>query len=764
MRCAASGALIIEERLRWDIRTSGGGARGPLSRDAVMDQLVRGAAGADDLIARGGGAWLPIAEHKDFRASFIDGTSEFQRINGNRAAERSEVRSGKVRRGARSLVAVAAAGVSVAFAGWALESGVLVMPEELVDGVSDAVGEGWEKVSTTVQIAAGNTEVNGRGGANRELPGEPLLHVLKERWPSPEGTAVERLHRGRAALWDGTTPALEKGREELEKAAVLSPMDGEIWAALAETYAVLSEREPGLLAGASSASDRASALISGASAQRATSAVAFADGRRPQAADAATPCGDPPAAAVEPGKGVDPGCAFFVAASLDRAADLAILAKAYPESFRLALGRAQVELRLGRLDEGVAILTDLSRRYPGESEPWGLLLETQAELGDWQAAVAAGERLAKLSPGDIRRRTLLARIQLKALRDSESAATQLADLRALPGIGESPWKAEVFAESAAAEFAEKRYAESVELADRALSVTAGAPGAVLIKALALTELGKSSDAEGTLRLADTSTLSPYEASRFHTMAGLIHSRAGRERNADAEFSAALEVQHGAVLPLLARSWVKLQVGDTEAALRYIEEVAYTDISALRTQTPLVNVWWPEKDWRELETALVAALSSDVRNARRLEAARGILAWVRGSADARGLLERSVAGGAVSPPARACLAQLWLERGFPAQAQENAEAVRDRNGDPAIVLGVRARAASLQKQAGVAVTLFGQSFDKDTSLAVVHRWRAEHLLETGDVDAAIQAAGEAARLAPGDLEVKKLQVNISKSRR
>ncbi len=79
-RCALSGPNTPVDRRRWTVRTVGGGTRGPLSLDALTDQLLRGALGPADLAARRGGRWVPIIEHPDLQSFFLPGNQDAQRL------------------------------------------------------------------------------------------------------------------------------------------------------------------------------------------------------------------------------------------------------------------------------------------------------------------------------------------------------------------------------------------------------------------------------------------------------------------------------------------------------------------------------------------------------------------------------------------------------------------------------------------------------------------------------------------------------------
>lgn len=750
------------ERVRYELRAATGAVRGPLSAEAVAEQIVRGAAGPTDRVSRGGGLASRVHEHADFRAFFVEGTPQQQRMGRERAAEVSDRRSGSLRRTARAAAAVLLAGGGLAVAGMGAQQGWFVVPESSIAALSDGAAQAYAVAEEKVSLAFG-----GPGGAaalsKRVVPGEALLKQLIEAHPAPKGQPLLLLHEARRLMWVGTTAKMEEARVQLELAAVLSPDDGEVWGSLAEVYAALSERDPELIAAATAALDRADALVDGVTVMRAGAALAMADGRGPAAADLATPCGDPPASAVSLGKGVDPTCAYFVAASLGQDRELMALAKAYPMNFRIQLARVRAELDAGRPLDAIDLAGALSRQHPKESEPWGLMMDAALEVGDWAAARAAGERLAALSPRDGLRRARYAQVLLKAAGAPEPALQEFDEVTKLQGFAEHPDRAQVYADAAAAANALRRPEVALGWADRALKANPASPAGCFQRATALAALGKHADAELALRGADTSGLTGAEAARFHVGAAILHLQGGRERLADGELDLAREADASLVDAQLVRAWARVVVNDGAAAVRLVEEAAFLDLSAERARSPLHRIWWPALSHRELLTGLRASLKDDLRFERRLAAAEGVIAAAIGDPGARALLERGVTG-AEAGYAKAALAQVYLERGMPGPAAKNAASVKQRGGDPAIVIGVQARAASQLKERAEARTLFAQALDRDPSLAALHRWRGEHLAAEGEANDAARAFKEALRLAPDDTLAARGLFELERSRR
>ena len=762
-RCALGGPQIPPERLRYELRAAGGAVRGPLSAEVVVEQVVRGAAVPSDRVSRAGGLAHRIHEHADFRAYFVEGTVEQQRVGRDRSAEASDRRSGAVRRTSRTLGVglLAAAGVAVAVFG--AQADWFVIPESSISAASASVAEAYAVAEEKVALAFGGAD-GAAALAKRVVPGEALLAKLVAEHPQPKGQPLLLLHEARLQLWTGTTAGMEEARAQLELAVVLSPADGEIWGSLAEVYAALSERDPSLALSASEALDRADALVDGVTVMRAAAAVAMADGQLSAAADLATPCGDPPGAAVELGKGVDPTCAYFVAAALGRDRELMALAKAYPMNFRVQLARARAELDAGRPLDAVELAGALSRQHPKESAPWGVLMDAAMAVGDWPSARTAGERLAALAPRDVPRRARLAQLLLKAAGDPAASLKEFDEISKLPGFVEHPERAQLYADAAAAANALRRSDEALSWSERALKANPASPAACLQKATALAATGKHADAELALRGADTAGLSSAEGARFHVGAAVLHLQGGRERLADGELSLAREADATLVDALLVRAWARVLVNDGAGAVRQIEEAAYLDLTAERLRSPMHVIWWPSMTYKPLLAGLRSSLGDDLRFERRLSAAEGVIAAALGDPGARALLERGASGGAEAGYAKAALAQVYLERGMPGPAASNAAAVKQRGGDPAIVIGVQARAASLLKDRTAARTLFAQALDRDPQLAVLHRWRGEHLAGEGEASDAARALKEALRLAPDDLVAARDLFELERSRR
>ena len=292
--CRQGGPQVPAARLRWEVQTRDGGTRGPFSRDALVDQLMRGAVKPEDRVTRGGSRWMPLVEHPDFVAFFLPGTPESQKLLSTRTAATKERRSRDVRKISRVAAAAVAMIGGLGLASYSVQNDLFVVPQELIDSISSIAGDATEQVSGQIEQAVDQEAARRAIEEQKILPGADLLVALGEKWPQPTGTAGLRLHRGRIALWEGTEAGLLEAREHLEQAALLAPEDVEVWGSLAVAWALLVEREPALSESMVVAADRANALSGKApAASLGAAAVARATGNPGRAADLLSDCGAP---------------------------------------------------------------------------------------------------------------------------------------------------------------------------------------------------------------------------------------------------------------------------------------------------------------------------------------------------------------------------------------------------------------------------------------------------------------------------------------
>ncbi|MEC7948047.1 MAG: hypothetical protein VX265_10795, partial [Myxococcota bacterium] len=301
--------------MRWFARTGDGRSRGPLSRDAVRDQLVRGALMASDQISREGGAWTRLDEHVDFRAHFIPGTPACDFLDSAQAEARRSRASGSLRRRARRLLAVGAAVAGIGLAFGSFRGGWFVIPEPAAVRVEQLANEARSAISDRIASAVDEDVAARSVRSTRELPGATLVAEAEAAHPWIEGPAALHIALGRAALWQGTRGSADEARLHFERALVLAPWDAEAASGLAQSLSGLHGQDPTLGSEMAVAAERADAAAPDSIAGlQARAAVARASGREALALDLAARCGAPPARAGLPGADVDLWCAVTTAA------------------------------------------------------------------------------------------------------------------------------------------------------------------------------------------------------------------------------------------------------------------------------------------------------------------------------------------------------------------------------------------------------------------------------------------------------------------
>jgi tetratricopeptide (TPR) repeat protein len=759
-QCIGGGPHVPPDRLRWEVRGPEGAPRGPFSKDALIDQLLRGAVGPEDALSRGGGPWLAVCAHPDTLAYYLPGTPEFARLNSTQTEARKERRQGDLARGGRQLGGVAAALALLAVGGLGATRGWFIIPEHLITSASALLDGAGEVVSSQVEQAVDKGAAAEAVARGRELPGDALLTELQGRWPAPSGAAALRLHRGRAAMWEGTREALAEAVPHLEQACVLAPNDPEAWSSLAEVYARRIDEDASRVEAMVVAADRARALAEGsAAAQRAAGWATLAGGNPSKAADLVSGCADPPALAATRGSKVDLGCALLAAETQGLDDVLLTLEGRLQGAFPVRAARARVALTQRRYADAVAHGKALTLSHPGDPAGWRALLRASVQVGAWVAAREAGEALLRVAPFLLAERALLAEIHLKVRRDARRALADYEQIVADPGFERLPKPGPILADAATAAGQAGQHARAIELAERALAVSAGHPGATLARARALVATGKAEESEKALRTADLAELSGHSLAVWHLGAALVHIAAGRERQADAELTSAADADPGWSAVRLEWARNRLSVGNRDGAVEILEKAAFLDLSMDKARSPLGPLWVPPIDTASLRAQLERELLGDARFSGRGPAVIGVVSTAGGMDDAPRWLQRALQNTPDSAVAHAALAQHAMARGDARTARAEAAAVVESSENLGVIYGVEGWAAAEMGDASHARARFVQALEQAPNSPGLHRWRAEALVRAGDPRAARRSVQDALRLAPDDVLAQAMLVDL-----
>ncbi len=441
-RCRVSGRQVDSASLRWVVRTTDGGARGPMSRDALVDQLARKALAPEDQVARVGGRWVRLCEHQDFCRYFLPGTDEAAKLDAEQKADRKSKDAYVNRRRLKVGGAVLAAVGGVTLAIVSSQRGLLVVPQAWVDEAtgwfSGATGELGGRIESAVD--ADKALADARAG--RAIPGAALVTRLQTQWPDVREPAALHITRGKVALWRGTRADAQRAREHFGQAIAAAPRDPEATSGYARAAARLAYAVPELVDDMTIAAERTAALDpESPAAFLARSEVALAGGSSDLALDLVTRCGDPPDVAGMVGATVDLDCAVATAALSHNSAALGILDQRFPGVYPILLAKASAAVDSEDVDEAVAVVRPLTQSYPAESAPWRMLLAASLPHGDWDAAIEAGQRIRELDGERLPERRQLAELLLKVRGDASGALAEYEVLLAHPLTDKLPRRA-----------------------------------------------------------------------------------------------------------------------------------------------------------------------------------------------------------------------------------------------------------------------------------------------------------------------------------
>ena len=743
----------------------GGSTRGPLSHEALVDQLLRGALGPVDMAARQGGRWKPIIEHPDLQSFFLPGNVDAERLVGSQDQRRRERRAGDMQRVVKRVGSVAAAVAAVGLAVVAVQQDLFVVPQETVDQVSELFGKTGSAVTDQVVRAVDQGAAEQDLRRRRNYPGSEVVEALRKKWPNAGGASHLRLQRGRIGLWSGTRKGYLEAREHLEQAAILAPDDPEAWSALAELYALLLVDEPELSDHLTLVVDRVVAMSpEDISASRAAAMGAFAHGNRGAAADLANRCASAPGTAGQTGSSADLGCALIAAEAQGLVADLSTLHTRYPGELRVALPYARVLIEKDRYREAIEVAEALKRAHPGEVEPYAVLFDAHVALGEWEDARKAGQKVVDLAPGRIGTRVRVAEIQLKVYNAARPAFDAYRAAVDHPRFGGYAERSRALGDAASAAILAGKYGDAVEFADAALAIGERDAVAGLQKARALQKMGKAAEAEALLRATEPTLLEGHELARWHVAAAAFYIEAGRERLAESELRSAGETDPFWPRVPLEAARNRLGVGDRDGAINFLEQAAFMDIYVDESRDPLQRVWADDTDWKSFRRSLENDLLGDVRFASRGYGVIGVVSMYAGMSDARRVLERALVGGADAPAANAALAQYHLHKGSTRLALKHTSQVVETSANPGILYGVRGRSMAMDGDAAQSRAAFVQALEKAPNEATLYRWRAEAQKEGDDLRGARKSLGEALRLMPDDLRARVLLVDLKASDR
>ena len=740
--CAQAGPTRPTESLRWTVRDAEGREVGPLDRHGVHLQIARGAVGADAPIRRVGGPWLPLIEHPDHRAAFIPGTPLWQALQKERESATGTQRdlvSGQRR---RLLFAALAMGGSLALAAWAIGTGGLVLPEEILERLGGSMGESAEQLGAQVEVAMDPEAAARQAAAAHALAGADEIRALQAAWPEVDLPPALLLARGRTALWRADRASEEEARQVLEQGVAASPEDPELIGSLVEAWGRASAVE-GRMGQISALIERLNALAPASVAlARARAALAWSQGDRETTRTRATEC-----LAGTSGTEGDPTCRVLLARLSGDLATLTELTEAFHSPPWILLLRAELALEQGRMPEAQALARS-ARSGEGEvPRAWAIEALAAEAQGDGAAAWPAARHAAELAPEDLDLRLLAARLRYQVDGDADGALSELSSLLEAPGVGS--WSGEEAAVREAASIASSSGDDVAALSwsDRILAAHPGDPIAALSKARALVGLGKGELAEAAIASAEEEQLQGADLIRWSLSAARFHRDLGRDRGCAAMLDKGLKVAPAHPGLLLERAALKSRMGDLGGAVRDIEELARTDHGYWAAADGASRIQVSGDGVTGFQRKISDALQGDLRGPGRAAAAAALIAWGSGGEGVEEPLQRALSLTDDPIPVQLALAQVAFEQEAWARALLQLDAAKAGGSLPVELVALRALVLAHLDRPAEAMEA-SQRFGRDQTLTAAAHFRlAEALDLAGDHAGAREHLDAAARLTP-----------------
>ncbi|MED5373144.1 MAG: tetratricopeptide repeat protein [Myxococcota bacterium] len=558
-RCRARHDTAATSQLY--VRRVGASEQGPLSREALEEQLERGLLGAEDRVREEDGPWKRLDQHPWFSGFFVPGDPRNQKLQAaldKRAQEQAaRTRSERVRYvsrfmlGALSVFVVAGA------------SGVLYLRWQDVSDLG-AAGQGVAADAVLTTRMALDEEVAAAALAEAQgLPAQELVEEIHARWPVPTDSLQDQLVAGWEGILDGSEEGLAQAQSSLEQAVSQAPESPEAVSALALAYAGSPSAEargraPQML-------DRAAALGSdSASIRRVKAGMALDAGAFQEAQEHAQACLE-----LDAEDGI---CHWMLGRAQSRLGEHAQAQAALERAQELLgdapavkLGMAIAALEAQRYDQALPLLLAYTRAHPKHAGAQGSLARTYLACGRYKEGLGPARRALAATPGDAALRLDSARLQLGAGRNAEALKT-LAPL--LEAGSEQEAEARILGARAALEGGKASVAQGH--AERALELVPGSPAAALALAQSHLADGEVSNAVGALSQVEEVGIPASERAILHFHLADLQRRMGRLREAEDSLKGALESRPQWIEAQVALAGVQVEAGNLPAALELLD--------------------------------------------------------------------------------------------------------------------------------------------------------------------------------------------------
>jgi tetratricopeptide (TPR) repeat protein len=725
------------------VRLSESEVKGPFDRSTMLRLIARGEIHDAAAISKvGDEESFPLRTHPDFVGCFQVGTVEHRVVADlrKRHQEAQRVQHSEKRR---------RFGTVLGLFGFAVIAPLAIARQRLI------VPEAWVDSLTAMY-----NDVGGAEPPPPPIPGGPLVRSLAARWAGNTDPLPDLAH-ARALLWSGSRRDALLAVGELERMVAKSPNDVEMLATLAEAYARVWDGRADHAHAMLDLVDRADALDpTSLAAARARAAVAVASGNESVAIRASTRCGgdgDAPDA-------IDLGCRVLYARSIKDDTILADLEVRYPEAGWVRVVRADTLLDAGRPARALMLARSLTSAMTEDAHAWSLRSRAAAGVGNWDEARRAIDRSLTLQPEQGEQLMLRARIHLMVEKNPARAQAELERIMGAPWFDDYRHHVTVWCLASVAHLAARDYDGALALAEKALTERPYEPTALLYAAKALGELGRRPEAERKLNVLRELDLHGRMAAQLHTWAANVLLDIDKKNAAMEVLGLAKEEAPEWPAVFLEGARLKFAMANPDGAVADILALGHLDLASWRGESPLVDVWYPERDWSDVEKSLSTEVHRQLKYGKDMRSVEGILALVTNRSTAQVLLERAVERDKIAIEERAvyahgALAQRYMERGNDAKAMKHIDRVLAQDSDLSLFQGLKGHALSRLGNPDGAMKSFERSLGKAKDLVGPARWKAEALARAHRDEEAIETLEEVTVDWPEDLQSQQMLVKL-----
>ena len=615
----------VQSESQYTIRALNGGHYGPMPHHRVIEQLERGFHSAEDLVSSGAGDSVPIEEHVDFAAYFIEGDSRSRQLK-DTVIQRKRRQGKRYRRATFGKIVKGLAGATVAGAVLWFLPDIAILGQDLISSNSDE-GLVTESAATLGEVEPPISRI------------EILLGQIENRhvFEGGESTGIDGGPRTIESAYEAAWSHLETGLPErgalaveiMERVLFLS--EGEAWAlstlifakcatmdesdeALAEIQELISILDE-IVESSEGVGDEV--LAEAWEPELAYASLALRNGLWYEAAIHSERC-----LASRP---TELGCArlgaeaWLESGDYDRSLELIdLLLSVWPNSTELQL--IQARATFGKGDHSRA--KDIIERLQGESmgsvasdlELMRLSAAYEIAVGDFSGAIEVYEEMLALGEDSTGFRFRLGRLRLQVKHDYDGAFELLQPLADLSSTGGVDWDdsenlSHVLQASHAARMVGE-YELALTYATTVVAEREGWSSAILAEAMALDAMGRVEEAAAAFRRVRAGSLSGQEASRFYLWVANYYNRQQIGRLANNAHDEVGRYDPNSMDLVVSKLQLSLFIGGKASVVNILNEIHLLDLEAYKSANRFVDSWYPASDSGRLAIDVAALFAQD----------------------------------------------------------------------------------------------------------------------------------------------------------